>query len=263
MHGDMFRQLPRGLIGGMLICILFAGPVLLLPACTDDEPTGPKPTEYGNGVIVSDTISGRTFNRVFFTTDKMINHRGTALLHQADSFYSIVRVDENIRRKHVRHRVWNSDLDIDLWPEDTYPSPTVFEAEIGCPTLRQLSIQRNYCDFSSGFVLDSSLYIASSYLGKIVGKLEVPELKIYMYLSTILLTGETVHLDITAVSASIYLQDFAARNVTVSCRDGGVVEVYCEDTLRVEGRVRSKIYYKGTPRKLFVDLDSTSTLEQL
>jgi len=263
MNGDMFRQVPRGLIGGMLICMLFAGPVLLFPACTDDEPTGPKPTEYGNGVIVRDTISGRTFSRVFFQNDKMSDHRGMALLHQADSFYSIVRVDENILRKHVYHSVSNSDLRISLWPEDTYPSPTVFEVEIGCPTLRQLSIRTNYCDFSSGFVLDSSLYITSRYGGKIVGKLEVPELKINMSNSTILLTGETVHLDITAVSASIYLQDFAARNVTVSSRDGGVVEVYCDDTLRVEGRVRSKIYYKGTPRKLFVDLDSTSTLEQL
>jgi len=70
MHGDMFGQLPRGLIGGMLICILFAGSVLLFPACTDDEPTGPKPTEYGNGVIVRDTIRGRTFSRVFLSTTR-------------------------------------------------------------------------------------------------------------------------------------------------------------------------------------------------
>ncbi|HOJ05559.1 MAG TPA: DUF2807 domain-containing protein [Bacteroidota bacterium] len=240
-----------------LVVLFIACLIVSVSSCDDDGSIEPdKPTLWGDGVLVRDSLIGVYFDKV------MIEDGCRSRLSQDSAFTSRVLIDNNIKNGYLTYVILKSSLLIQLDVIDQNIIPTRFEAEITCPELRQISVgTSSSCDFSSGLILSDELYL-TCIRGSTLGKLSAPSLRMVAAECSVRLHGNVPELQIRNRAGNLLLSDLEARHVEIDCEQFSKIEVHCYDTLRVKARTNSRIRYKGNPRALILDLDSTSTVER-
>ncbi len=238
---------------GFSLLLSFAG-------CGDtNEPDYEPPEVYGNGSIVSDTIVGQPFTVV----DVWDGCKTTIL--QDSMCRAIVSADENLLGHGIGARVGASQLvGSTLWiSRGSNIWPTQFTATVWLPRITRLSIYHAECDFSSGLASDTTVWIGGLVGGNIKGTLHAPGIDALIAQSALTVSGTAPRVSLSIRNGYTDFSELLAAHVTVSSDDVTTVKVCCTDTLIVSGKRGSKIYYRGDPRYIVADLDSTSFLKKL
>ena len=230
--------------------------LVLVASCYEGEHGAGGPSEpiiHGNGIIVTDTISGTSFTMVdLWEVD-------TAAIMQGDECTAIVSADQNLLGSgHLTSRVKDNELDIAPWINIF---PTKLAADITLPRLTQLHLYRSTCSFSGGLDSDTTVRIPCIQSG-LIGTLNAPGLHASIYETAFTLHGDVPHIFIETRDANSDFSDLHAAYVKV-IGDGATVKLYCTDSLIVTGRDHTRIYYRGDPYYIDADLDNSSVLMKL
>ncbi len=235
-------------------CIL-----LLLAGCgPTNEPEYEPPDVYGNGLIVSDTLVGQQFTVVD------VWDGCTTTIVQDSVCRAIVSADENLLGHGMGASVRASQRgsELSIWRDEHF-WPTKYTATVWLPRVTAISFYHAECDFSSGLTSDTTVWIWSIVGGKIKGTLHAPGIDALIAQSALIVSGTAPRVNLRIRNGHTDFSELLAAHVTVSSDDGCTVKVHCTDTLIVSGKRGSHIYYRGDPRHIVADLDSTSFLKKL
>jgi hypothetical protein len=241
-------------VGAIGFCVL-----LFFAGCGyTNEPDYEPPEVYGNGRIVSDTIVDQTFSVVDVWD-------GCRTVIVKDSVcHAIVSADENLLGHGISAGVGASlrGSKLTIYRDDNI-WPTQFTATVWLPRITALSIYNAECDFSSGLTSDTTVWIGSILGGNIKGTMQAPGIDALIAQSALTVSGTVPRVTLAIRNGYTDFSELLATHVTISSDDVTTVKVYCTDTLIVSGKRGSKIYYRGDPRHIVADLDSTSFLKKL
>ncbi|MCB2204222.1 DUF2807 domain-containing protein [bacterium] len=239
--------------------LMLLGIVLLIVSagCDDDHgassPDGPKEVVYGNGVLVTDTVTIGDVKRL------RVWGEVDARIEMGDTARAILTTDSNIR-PHLSASNWEDLFWLKLDYEGVDARPTKCEVIVNVPSIHTITSQYlSNCEIS-GFDMQDSVWIHGVYGSDYSGELSSKYISIDLSGSRISMAGEAGECDLVVTGTLAELDGFVCKNLQLRCENGSTASVYCTDTLEIINRGRVTVEYYGNPKHVELYVDSLCTV---